>query len=176
MINRQTLVRSTRVAVLLAILQVPLSAQEVGQSDTSFVDRLIGAWHGEGKLFGADAVFSMTWERVLGGQFIRLTFENKLQRPNEAARVLQAQAFYKSAGVDRLEGTWFDSRGMVLPLEGSVAPASLTTLWGTPATEQGRTVYRVVDEERVEVEDYVLKEGQWHEFGRATYRRVPNEP
>ena len=162
----------TRVLTLLILLQAPLSAQDALVQESPVIHQFIGAWEGRGDLFGSDAAFSMKWDWVLGQQFVRLTFENRMQGPNDVDRTLQAQAFYKPVGAGQLEGTWFDSRGIVLPLLGSIEPTTLTTLWGTPATEQGRTVYRLLDEGQIKVEDFVLKGDQWHKFGQAIYRRV----
>ena len=163
---------TTRVLALLILLQSPVHAQDAVAQQIPVIPEFIGAWEGQGDLFGSEATFSMKWEWVLGQQFVRLTFENRMQGPDGVERTLQAQAFYRPVGEGRLEGTWFDSRGMVLPLVGSTEPTTLTTLWGTPATEQGRTVYRLLDEGLIEVEDFVLKGDQWHKFGQAIYRRV----
>jgi hypothetical protein len=153
------------------ILLVPLCAR-VSAQEPSVIHQFLGTWQGEGTLFGADARFSMKWEWVLEQKFVRLTFQNEISNPDDASRILKAQAFYKQLEAGELEGTWFDSRGMVLPLRARAEQATLTTHWGTEATEQGRTVYRLRNENQVEVEDSVLKDGQWHLFGQATYRRV----
>ncbi len=84
---------------------------------------------------------------------------------------LSAIGIYQPKSALKYEGTWFDSRGMVLPLDASANDSSLITLWGSPETEQGRTVYKVVSQDRIDVEDYVLKEGEWNQFGEAVYRR-----
>jgi hypothetical protein len=133
---------------------------------------LVGAWEGTGSLFGSEASFRMEWEWVLNDRFVRLTFQNRREGSDGVERVMDAQAFYKPAKTGHHEGTWFDSRGVVQPLQGENVDSVLTVLWGTAETEQGRTVYRVQGEDQLEVEDAVLKEGQWHPFGRAVYRRV----
>jgi hypothetical protein len=50
--------------------------------------------------------------------------------------------------------------------------STLTVEWGTPETELGRTVYRLVGVDRVEVEDFVRKGDAWRSFGRASYNRL----
>ena len=163
---------TTRVLALLMLLQTPVHAQDSAAQQIPVISEFIGTWKGQGNLLGSEATFSMKWEWVLGQRFVRLTFENRMQGPDGVERVLQAQAFYRPVGEGRLEGTWFDSRGMVLPLVGSSEQTTLTTLWGTPATEEGRTVYRLLDEGLIEVKDFVLKGDQWQKFGQALYRRV----
>ena len=163
---------TARVLALLFLLQAPLLSQAALAQDDSVLHQFIGAWEGEGELFGSEAAFSMEWEWVLGGKFVRLAFENGIQGPDGIDPILQAVAFYRPIGEGRFEGTWFDSRGTVLPLQVSTEPTTLTTLWGSPATEQGRTVYRLLDKGKIEVEDFVLKGDQWQKFAHATYRRV----
>ena len=168
--------RTNLTLTLLITLLAPLCTQRVSAQEVLVIHQFIGAWEGHGTLFGADATFSMKWEWVLEKQFVRLTFQNKMQSSEGVERILKAQAFYKPIGAGRFEGTWFDSRGMVLPLKGSAEQTTLTTLWGTPETEQGRTVYRLVDKSHLEVEDFVLKGDQWHHFGQAIYRRLARNP
>ncbi len=161
---------------LLVILLAPLCTQQALAQEFPVIDQFIGAWEGRGTLFGADAEFSMEWEWVLDQQFVRLTFENRIQDADGTERILKAQAFYRLIEAGRFDGTWFDSRGIVLPLEGNAEQATLTTLWGTPETEQGRTVYHLLDESRLAVEDSVLQGDQWHTFGHAIYRRLAETP
>ncbi len=118
----------------------------------------------------------MKWDWVLGQQFVRLRFENNMRGADGVERVLAAEAFYKPLPNGRFDGTWFDSRGVVLPLQGSIEEATLTTLWGTPETEQGKTVYRLLDGDQLEVTDFVLQNEQWNQFGHAIYTRVASTP
>ena len=168
--------RSNRAPALLITLLALLSTPRASAQEVRLIDQFIGTWEGQGKLFGADAAFSMEWDWVLEQQFVRLIFQNKMKTPAGEERIFRARAFYRPIGAGRFEGTWFDSRGMVLPLQGTAGENSLTTLWGTPETEQGRTVYRLLDESHLEVEDSVLQDGQWHQFGHALYERLARSP
>lgn len=87
-------------------------------------------------MFGSDSEFNMNWEWTLDKKFVRLTFQNK---------VTKAEAFYQATGAKEYIGTWFDSRDMILPLKAGVEDSALVTLWGSPETEQGRTIYRLMD-------------------------------
>jgi len=143
-----------------------------GREEALVTDLLLGSWRGEGELFGRSAAFRMDWESVLSGRFLRLTFENGFQNGDAVKPVLRAQAYYRILPDDQFEGTWFDSREKTQPLQGSADATSLTIHWGTPETEEGRTVYRLVDSDSVEVEDFVQKDGEWRVFAHATYRRA----
>ena len=167
----QVVVAKVGIIAYLIILLVSLSTQRALAQEFPVIKEFIGVWEGHGKLFESEASFSMKWEWVLEKQFVRLTFQNKMPGPEGKNRILKAQAFYKPKEPGQFEGTWFDSRGMVLPLQGSTEDGVLTILWGTPESEQGRTVYRLLDESQIEVEDFVFKDSQWHQFGHATYKR-----
>ena len=159
------------VAVAAPICLLPFLVPNVIAEETPMMIQLLGRWEGHGKLFGVDATFSMTWESVLEEKFVRLTFQNKMHSGDGAERIFKAQAFYRSIGAGQIEGTWFDSRGIVQPLRGNADDTTLTINWGTPETEEGRTIYRL-KEGRIEVEDFVLKGDKWQQFGSATYERL----
>ena len=161
-----------RVLALITLLPALLGPHRTVAQEFPLIDQFVGTWEGQGELFGADATFSMQWEWVLENQFVHLTFENSVQTPNGLTQSFNARAFYKPGEPGQLGGTWFDSRGMVVPLQGNVDDNTLTVPWGTPGTEQGRTVYRQLDEGELEVEDYVLRGSEWQKFGHALYQRM----
>lgn len=161
---------SLSVAVALA----GLSLAEAQQAPTSLtappVAALLGEWQGTGTLLGQPAEFTMAWERRLGGRFLHLRFANA-QIVNGARRpIIEAEAFYRAVGPTELAGAWFDSRGAVLDLSGTVTDTSLVVEWVAP-TERGRTVYRIVSDSLVETTDYVYGTDGPRVFGRGALRR-----
>ncbi len=82
---------------------------------------------------------------------------------------------YATSGGRPITGTWFDSRGISLPLAGRVEGDTMTIDWGTDAIERGRSSYRLA-EGTLEVTDEVYtKEGELHVFGRTHLRRVKGD-
>ncbi len=146
------------------ILTLGINGASVAQEN--IVNNLIGSWEGEGKLFGSNSECQMNWQWTLDKKFVRLTFQNK---------VIKAQAFYQATGAEEYQGTWFDSRGKVLPLKASVKDSALVTLWGSPETEQGRTIYQLIDRHRFKVSDFVQRNNEWQQFGEAVYNRVSDQ-
>lgn len=138
------------------------------------IPHLIGEWEGKGELFGQPATFSMAWEWELDQRFVRLTFENRLVENGQARTVLQAVAHYRVTESDSLYGNWFDTRGEILELKATATDSTLVTQWFTE-TEQGRTTYRVVGEDSLEVVDEVLGSDGWRPFGKASYRRTESD-
>lgn len=131
---------------------------------------LEGDWEGSGTLFGSPASFTMSWHRSLGDRFVRLVFRNALVTDDGASPVLQAEAFYRPADDGGLAGHWFDTRGEVVTLRARVADDRIVADWQA-SSESGRTTYRVVDADTVEVVDEVVGADGLQEFGRATYTR-----
>lgn len=141
---------------------------------TILIDNFLGEWKGTGKLFGNDAQFYMKWEKTLGDKFIQLDFKNSFKLQNGKEMSMAAKAFYKPENENNFKGTWFDSRGMILPLKSNFDKNSLVTFWGTPETEEGKTIYIFLEDNTIQTEDYVLKNGEWKQFGNAEYIKMEN--
>ena len=133
------------------------------------IEWLLGEWDGNGQLFGNEASFEMIWRRVLNDQFLELTFQNKYMTKQGGSRTMNARAFYKHEN-DSINGHWFDTRGVMLLLKGNVVADTVTILWGSDNTEQGKTIYQKVDGE-IRTIDFYLKERVYHQFGNATYKK-----
>ena len=170
--NNSMLESSRRAGCLRAVMIITgFLSNQAGAQDSAVIRQFMGSWNGQGRLMGANAEFKMKWDLVLGDKFVHLIFQNKRSDGEGREFILDAEAFYKPLDGAKLEGHWFDSRGMILPLQASVSDSTLTTHWGAPETEQGRTVYRLVSPGHIEVTDFVLRKGEWRQFGNAVYRR-----
>jgi len=128
------------------------------------LDALVGEWRGTGALFGSDARYFMRWEPSLDGRFLELRFEI------EGPVSMESRAFYLLGAGDELRGTWIDTRGEFLDLAARATDSSLATEW-TSSSETGRTVYRLVGPDAIEVCDFVRDDHGWRPFGTARYAR-----
>lgn len=169
--SRGARVGVARAAVLMAFVTALAGAQSIAaQSD---LDRVLatleGSWEGEGELLDRPATFAMTWERALDGRFLRLEFRNAFADVDPIQPVLESHAYYLLGG-PALTGQWMDSRGVILTLKAEVVGSTLVTYW--TGEESGRTEYRVIGEDALEVTDYVQAEGGYYPFAQARYRRV----
>jgi hypothetical protein len=144
----------------------PLTAQD------ALVAKLVGRWDGTGTILGQPSRVQMEWTPVLGGRFVKLTFESHIGAPPKARR-FEGHAYYRTAGEGKLVATWFDSSGQVRPIDAVRAADAIVSTWGTPETEVGETTYRLVADDRMELVDRVRgKDGSWREFGRSQLTRV----
>lgn len=166
-------------ALLLAAAAAIAAPRATGQEPAlpPVFERLLGQWRGEGTLMGRPAEFEMTWSRALNGRFVLLQFANAFAAPEPGASttpVIAATAYYLPDAGDptAAAGTWFDTRGVILPLLSVVSATELVTQWGDDeSAESGRTTYRIVSADRIEVIDEVMRDGSYATFARATYGR-----
>lgn len=163
--------RTIFVALSLLLLVPGLAC---AQTESVF-KRLGGAWTGEGKAMGMPATLQMSWDWVLGEKFLRLSLKNEMKGENGQVRVFEGHAYYQPAE-GKCEGTWFDSRGVSFPIKCSVDGPALTAIWGSTTTEQGKSIYRLLGDEKLEVVDFVKQpDGSWREFGRFVVNRAANK-
>ena len=128
------------------------------------LDDLIGAWDGEGILFGRPTGFVMSWAWELDGRFLGLSYEIR------GDTRMSARAHFRIADGNTLQGVWVDSRGEILELEATATDSTFTTSWRSP-TERGRTTYHRTGVDTVEVCDFVQDGNSLRLFGSARYAR-----
>ena len=137
-----------------------------------FLNRFEGTWQGEGKTMGMTAHLQLKWEWVLGNKFLRLSLNNTMRAGNGQTRIFEGHAYYRSTSERKYEGKWFDSRGQAFPITAINEGDALVSSWGTPEQEQGKSIYRFIESNKMEVVDSVRqKDGTWKEFGRFVVAR-----
>ena len=155
--------------IIFSIVSLTLNAQNNNQKEHSILTALIDEnWTGEGILMGEEATFSMKWNRVLDSKFIKLDFQNKRKTNNDQDIVFRSTAYYQILKDTMIVGHWFDNRGISFQLNGVIKEDELTIFWGNEETEKGKTIYHY-DGKKISVEDFILNEGKYAQFGSATY-------
>ncbi|HUF05120.1 MAG TPA: nuclear transport factor 2 family protein [Aridibacter sp.] len=137
-------------------------------SQASVLDRLYGTWDGTGKVNGRESAVKMTWEPVHGGKHYRLDFRNEM----EGGFLFEGTALYSLSKDGGYTGLWVDSTGASRPIKAGFADDALTSNWGTPETEEGKTEYRLTGNDSMLVVDSVRTKDGWREFGRVEYKRA----
>lgn len=153
----------------LALASALAPSALAAQSAAPVFDRLAGEWRGEGTLMGRSAEFTMTW--TPHGELATLVFSNAFPDSTGALTpVLEAVAAYRTVR-ETPEAVWLDSRGVRIEIAWQATDDStLVADWSAP-NESGRTSYRVVGPDAVEVTDEVLTDEGWRIFATARYRR-----
>ena len=114
----------------------------------------------------------MSWDAAEG--LARLRFSNALEDDGGGTTpVLTAFATYRTMGP--AEGIWLDSRGETLELTWTHDRDALVVSWRS-SQESGRTTYRLLTDDAVEVLDEVSAPDGFRVFGRARYTRVRPAP
>ena len=162
------LLKLTFVAALLVFI-IPTHASS--QADT-FLTRLQGDWQGEGTVFGRAATLQIKWEWILNNKFLRLSLRHESRAPNNTNQIFEGQAYYRPEGMDKYAAHWFDSRGVTFTIRSHVEGNTLTSFWGSPDTEEGKSTYQLINHSTLQVVDAVKqKDGTFREFTRATLKR-----
>jgi hypothetical protein len=158
----------------LAALGLVLAAATAGgdsRASSALLERLHGEWHGTGEVRRMAADMRMHWEPVLDGQFHRLSMQNRMTGTDGRDWNFEATGYYRLGEDGAIAGTWFDSRGITLPLAGRVEDDALIIDWGTAEIERGRSTYRLAGD-ALEVTDEVYgKDGNLAVFGRTRLTR-----
>lgn len=141
--------------LLLAML---LSAYSFAQDPAKdFLEKFNGNWIAKGSAFGMPAIITMSWSPVLEGRFCQLKYKMLMTGKDGNQLVFEGVAYYKRLGENTYTANWFDSQGNMHPITATSDATTLTSLWGTSETQQGKTTYRFAGNNEVEVTDYVLK-------------------
>lgn len=158
--------------VTVALVVQDRNCDGVVAQESDFPAALLGQWAGEGRSMGMHSRPKMTWERVLGEKFIRLHFRNEIKNAQGKTEIFEGHAYYKSIGAGKFIGSWFDSGGATHPIVAVFENMTLDATWGTEQTQLGRTHYRIVAPDLVEIIDTVRRpDGTWREFSRTMLKR-----
>lgn len=136
------------------------------------LDWFNGEWAGTGTMFGQPSKVALTIAPALGGSGTALAYRAEIPVKDQPPRRFEARATYRIMPKGRVEGQWSDSNGSFHRVGGRISGSSMTTLWGDPATEIGRSTYERDASGALIVTDSVLAaDGSWRVFAQATYRR-----
>ena len=141
---------------------------------TPLEKRLLGTWSAKGQAFGMPADVTMKWEPDLQGRFLLLSYKMDMRDTSGKVQTFEGKALYKaSKEVGKFTANWFDSGGEAHPIEAFYDGTALTSNWGTPATKMGKTIYRFVDDNTIEISDFIQrKDGEWRQFNQNTVRKL----
>ena len=153
------------------LLLSQVGSSKVIEDDIS--SKLTGSWAGEGKAFGMPSRPEMKWELTLNGKFIKLNYKTEMKSSKGETQVFEGHGYYKSLGQGKYQGVWFDSQGEQHPIVATFENDALTANWGTPENTLGKTVYRLITPNEMELIDSIRKkDGTWQEFSRARLKRM----
>lgn len=169
---KQLLTLALIVWLCLALPPVTARGIEAGTpppSGSGWPDLLAGSWHSDCTAFGKTAKCRYDWRPGLHDHLLTVTY--RVEEASTARPLFSGDGVYRIEG-SALTGYWSDSNGALHPLEGTWDGRTLTVLWGTPQTQRGRTVYRLLGDGHLRIEDAILRDDAWTGFMSADYHRV----
>lgn len=160
-------------AEAVAILPKQLKSKAAfAQPTLSFMQNLEGTWSASGKAFNMPAEISMSWVTTLNEKFYHLTYRMVMTGQDSSTQTFEGTAYYQAKTDTELVATWFDSGGEMHPIKATVDGESLTAIWGTSDTKLGKTIYRFIDDNTIEITDFIQnKKGEWRQFNRNEVKR-----
>ena len=103
---------------------------------------------------------------------MKVSLRHEVSTPNNSKQIFEGLAYYQPQGTDKYAAHWFDSRGVTFPIKAYVEGNTLTSLWGSPDKEEGKSTYQLIDDSTLRVVDSVKqKDGTFREFSSATLKR-----
>jgi hypothetical protein len=155
--------------LVLSVASTSGLAQEPG----NFIDKFVGYWQAKGTSFGMPADIDMIWTSTLGGRYTQIQHKILMHGKEGKDQLFEGTAYYKPSGDGKYVATWFDSGGDMHPIAATNDETTLTSLWGTPETKLGKTIYKLLDAKTIEVTDFIQKkDGSWQQFGKNVLSKV----
>ncbi|MGE0180093.1 MAG: hypothetical protein AB7O91_09780 [Sphingomonas sp.] len=133
--------------------------------DSSSLSWIVGDWRGNGTMMGNASEAVLEVRPALERQFLELRLR---MGPG-----FEGRAYYRALDGNRWRGHWLDSRGSSFDIEAAADGRVLTANWGSESTGRGRSVYRLLDDGRLEVADSIVaRDGSPREFARHVLSRT----
>ena len=153
------------------LVAFPVAAEEnsspAGQQ-TQLMEKFAGRWEAAGTSFGLPSKTTMTWTTDLADKFYRIEFRIDMNR-NDKTETFLGHGYYRKGSTD---GFWADTGGALHPMVTSYSANELKTIWGKAGGQQGRSYYKLQEDGRVEVTDWILGESGWREFNRTLFQKA----
>jgi len=159
--------RATTMAIILSLTPISLTLA----SHPLF---FIGQWTSSCEFFGAPAQCELEWrpglhQRLVEMQFTVLDSTAGASSEAEVNLMFQGRSVLKQEE-DAFRGFWQASNGDIHPLVAGLESGTLTSYWGEASTELGRSSYRLLDDGRLQVKDWVLTDEGWELFLEVEYQ------
>jgi len=129
-----------------------------------FEKRMLGVWMAQIR----NATVTLKWEPDLQNKFIALSYRQELRHEGAAPDIFDGKAFFKLTNTPgHYSANWMDSTGDAFPLEARYDGRELTVQWRNTARLEGKTVYRFLDQQTIELTDFRKQDdGTWKVFDR----------
>ncbi|WP_417619778.1 hypothetical protein [Parasphingorhabdus sp.] len=135
-------------------------------------DLVTGSWTASGNSFGPDVKSEMIWSKTLDGQFYKIDYRIIIDAASD--KTFTGIGHYRATESNTTVGYWADNSGDLHPLSVTIGKDAIVSIWGVAGGKQGRTEYRLLNEGRVQVTDWLLTRDGWRQFNHASFARKPS--
>ncbi len=160
----------TLAVAIASLLISPLPA--FAKDKQSMFDLLTGAWAASENSFGPDVKSEMIWSKTLNGKFYKIDYRIIMGAASD--ETFTGIGHYQATESNTTVGYWADNSGDLHPLSVTIGNDAIVSIWGVAGMKQGRTEYRLLDEGRVQVTDWLLTMDGWRQFNQASFTRKPS--
>ncbi|MEQ1550172.1 hypothetical protein [Sphingorhabdus sp.] len=166
------MIRALTLATMLVALAIPATAHAqttpAESAAPATLDWMVGEWSGKGKLFGRNSEVELTVRPVAAGAAYSLDYRIYVAADGDATELrFAAHGFFQRGKGRKWHGRWVDNFGNLHDISGTLDAQAMTTVWGSPSTEIGRSSYSIVGGQ-LQIVDWALgKEGSFNEFARS---------
>lgn len=170
------MIRALTLTAILVALSIPATAHaQSPPAETAApatLDWMVGEWSGKGKLFGRDSEVELTVKPVAAGAAYSLDYRIYVAADGDATEMrFAAHGFFQRGKGRKWHGRWVDNFGNLHDISGTLDAQAMTTLWGSPSTEIGRSSYSIAGG-KLQIVDWALaKDGNFSEFARSQLNR-----
>jgi len=136
-----------------------------------FLVKLMGQWNAKGKVLNVPAEISLRAEPDLQFQYLKFIYHVDMHPNDSTIKVFERTSVYRPAEKDHYKGTWYDTDGGIAIVTPSIQNNSLTAEWGIGTTSSGKTIYRFVDDNTLEITELIKQNGTWKEVDKNILQR-----
>jgi hypothetical protein len=161
------------IALIVLVPEAGFAQPPEGPWADDLLAPLVGAWDGQGTVYGNEVALEREWSLELGGQFLRGDMRVKMAN----GRGFRALTYWNKGDDGRYRVTWMDEIGKVLRLEGladleqkQVTVHYLDEPYGG-GPEWRRTIYRWTGPDSYQELLYKDQNGKWEPLGTFRFTR-----
>lgn len=160
--------RALRVAIFIILSSTFSSSAGSEQPLADF----IGHWQSNGDAFGNPAISTIRWSKELKEKFARIDYAINTIIDEKPVTTFSGVAYYRSLADHTYQAFWADSEGSLHPIKAKLEGKTLTSIWGVEGSKLGRTRYKIMENDAMQVTDWVFRDNEWKQFNQNVYERV----
>ncbi len=155
---------------IISLMMLPMIAITARADEILFLE-MMGHWESDQPVFGSPAHTRLDIQSTLDNKFMRLDYSIESELAEGQRSRFEGVAYYRRELSGEVAGFWADNSGFLHPIRIVQDEHLLTATWGEAGAKQGRTEYRIIDENTISTTDWILAAEGWRQFNQNEYRR-----